>query len=149
MVALVDNPSITNAELMRFIPGPDFPTGGELVVGPGLRDAYETGSGSLTLRAAVAIEGGDAPGAADLDAGAGDAASGAKRRRGGGGKGGAGGAAGGRQLLVVSEVPYQCNKAALVAQIAELVEAKAVEGVADVRDESDRTGARGLADERH
>ncbi|GBF90404.1 DNA gyrase subunit A, partial [Raphidocelis subcapitata] len=161
LVALAGDPEITTDALMRHVPGPDFPTGGELVVGPGIKEAYETGSGSLLLRARITIEGAD-PGPRG-----GGGAGAARRRKGAaaGGRGGAAaaaaegeeegagaGAAAGRQLIVVTEVPYQVNKAELASKIAELaelaskiaelVEAKTIEGVADVRDESDRTGVR-------
>ncbi|KAI8463558.1 MAG: DNA gyrase, A subunit [Monoraphidium minutum] len=147
LVALVKDPDISVAALMQHIPGPDFPTGGELVVGPGVKEAYETGNGSVLLRARIGIEGDAAP--------RGGTAKGRRGRKGSAAAAAAeeeeeaaaaaaagGGGGNGRQLIVVTEMPYQVNKAELTVKIAELVEAKTIEGVADVRDESDRTGVR-------
>jgi DNA gyrase subunit A len=105
---LIEDPATSLEELMRIIPGPDFPTGGLILGRSGIRNAFETGRGSIPLRARAAIE---------------------EMR-------------GGRSQIVVSEIPYQVNKATLIEKIAELVRAKAVEGISDLRDESDRDGLR-------
>lgn len=106
LVAMIDNPVITLDEVMRHLPGPDFPTGGKLSK-RGIREAYATGRGSLKVRAKVRIE-----------------------------------EKGQRPVLVVTEIPYQVNKAGLIAQIAALVKAKKVEDIVALRDESDRQGLR-------
>ncbi len=109
LVALIDNPEITIVELMKFIKGPDFPTGGTIAgVGGGLRQMYETGRGSFIVRGKVVFE--------EVKAG--------------------------RDRLVITEIPYQVNKANLVERIAELVREKKIAGIADLRDESDREGMR-------
>ena len=112
VIAQIDNPDITNEELMGYIPGPDFPTGGILLNTPEIRDAYETGKGKLTLRARTHLEDGTA----------------------------------GRKLIVITEIPYQVNKAAMLEKILRLSEEKkAVLGcIYDIRDESDRTGMRAV-----
>ena len=102
------NPDTSLDELMRIVPGPDFPTGGLILGRAGIRSAFETGRGSIVLRARAEIE---------------------EIRR-------------DRQAIVVTEMPYQVNKANLLERIAELVRAKQVEGVSDLRDESDRVGMR-------
>jgi DNA gyrase subunit A len=108
LVAVIDNPQVSVAELMKLIPGPDFPTGGSVVGLDGIRQAYETGRGSFTIRGKVVFE--------EVKAG--------------------------RDRLVITEIPYQVNKASLVERIAELVREKKIQGVADLRDESDREGMR-------
>ena len=107
-VALIDNPAITLDEMLKIIPGPDFPTGGIILGRAGIRSAYETGRGSLIMRAKVDIE---------------------EIRN-------------DRQAIVVTEIPYQVNKATMVEKIAELVREKRIEGISDLRDESDREGYR-------
>lgn len=107
-VALIDNPAITLDEMIKIIPGPDFPTGGIILGRAGIRSAYETGRGSLIMRAKVEIE---------------------EIRN-------------DRQAIIVSEIPYQVNKATMVEKIAELVRDKRIEGISDLRDESDREGYR-------
>ena len=107
-LALIANPGLTLEELMKIVPGPDFPTGALILGRSGIRAAFETGRGSIPLRARAEIE---------------------EMR-------------GGRQAIAVSEIPYQVNKATLLEKIAELVRAKAVEGISDLRDESDRSGMR-------
>jgi DNA gyrase subunit A len=109
LVALIDNPDISVSELMTFLPGPDFPTGGFVHGKEGLKDAYETGRGSIQLRARSFIE---------------------KRKK------------GDREDIIISEIPFQVNKARLIERIAELVQEKKIEGISDVRDESDRDGMR-------
>ncbi len=95
-------------ELMRFLPGPDFPTGGVIVGTEGIRQAYSTGKGRLVLRGVAHIEEGR----------------------------------GGRQHIVITEIPYQVNKAALITRIADLARQGRIDGIADLRDESDREGIR-------
>ncbi|WP_336276740.1 DNA gyrase subunit A [Bartonella sp. CB178] len=107
-VALIDNPNITLDEVIEIIPGPDFPTGGIILGRSGIRLAYETGRGSIIMRAKVDIE---------------------EIRN-------------GRQAIIVSEIPYQVNKAAMIEKVAELVREKRIEGISDLRDESDRDGYR-------
>ena len=108
VLALTHNPDITIAELMQHIPGPDFPTAGEILGRSGIRRAYETGRGSITMRAKAEIE--------TLK--------------------------NGRERILVHEIPYQVNKARLVEKIADLVRDKKIEGITDLRDESDRNGMR-------
>ncbi len=102
------NPDVTIDELMEIIPGPDFPTSGLILGRSGIRKAYQTGRGSITLRAKVEIE----------DRG------------------------NGKQSIIVNEIPYQVNKAKLIEKIAELARDKKIEGITDLRDESDRNGMR-------
>ncbi|UNL85040.1 DNA gyrase subunit A [Priestia koreensis] len=108
VLELSKNPEITIPELMDIIPGPDFPTGGQILGRSGIRRAYETGKGSITVRAKVTIE--EKPN--------------------------------GRETIIVSELPYQVNKAKLIEKIAELVRDKKIDGITDLRDESDREGLR-------
>ncbi|PWW08853.1 DNA gyrase subunit A [Paenibacillus cellulosilyticus] len=105
--ALIVNPEITSIELMNYIKGPDFPTYGYVMGQSGIRQAYTTGRGSVTMRAKATIE-----------------------------------ENGGKARIIVHELPYQVNKARLVEKIAELVREKKVEGITDLRDESDRNGMR-------
>ncbi|EJF90104.1 DNA gyrase subunit A [Bartonella melophagi] len=107
-IALIDDPSITLDEMIKIIPGPDFPTGGIILGCSGIRSAYETGRGSIIMRAKVDIE---------------------EIRN-------------NRQAIIVSEIPYQINKATMIEKIAELVRDKRIDGVSDLRDESDRDGYR-------
>ncbi len=107
-LALIANPDMTLEEIMQIVPGPDFPTGGLILGRAGIRQAFETGRGSVIMRARAAIE---------------------EMR-------------GGRSLIAISEIPYQVNKSVLIERIAELVRSKQVEGVSDLRDESDRDGMR-------
>ncbi|MFI4999451.1 MAG: DNA gyrase subunit A [Reyranellales bacterium] len=106
--ALIDNPELTVPQLMEFVPGPDFPTGGIILGRNGIRAGFELGRGSLIMRAKTRIEEGR----------------------------------GGRESIIVSEIPYQENKARLHERIAEVVRDKKVEGIAEIRDESDRDGVR-------
>jgi len=109
LIALVDQPALTIEELMRFIPGPDFPTGG-FICGQGpIRDAYREGRGILTLRGRAAVETDEK---------------------------------GGRSAIIVTEIPFQVNKARLIERIAELVNERKLDGISDLRDESDRDGMR-------
>ena len=106
--AYVDNPDITIEDLIRIVPGPDFPTGGLILGYGGAKNAYLTGRGSIMMRAKCTIE---------------------EIRK-------------DREAIVVHEIPYQVNKAMLVQKIAELVKEKKIEGISDIRDESDRQGVR-------
>lgn len=108
VLAVSKDPEITTAELMEIIPGPDFPTGGLILGRSGIRKAYETGRGSITLRAKVVIEQ----------------------------------KANGKEVIIVNEIPYQVNKAKLIEKIAELAREKKIDGITDLRDESDRKGMR-------
>lgn len=105
---LVDNPDATVEDLIKLIPGPDFPTGGSILGTEGIISAYSSGRGRILIRAKAHIE---------------EAARGAFH-------------------IVVTELPYQVNKARLIERIAELVKDKRIEGIRDVRDESDRSGIR-------
>jgi DNA gyrase subunit A len=107
-IALIDTPSLTTEGLLPFVKGPDFPTGALMFNGPGIKQAYLTGRGSITLRAR-----------AEIEAFKGD-----------------------RERIIVTELPYQVNKAKLIEKIADLVRDKKIEGISDLRDESDRTGMR-------
>ncbi len=107
-VALIDRPDMTVEDLMEFIPGPDFPTGGIILGRTGIRQAYHTGRGSVIMRGRVKTE--------QMKAG--------------------------REALIISEIPFQVNKATMVERIGELVREKKVEGISEVRDESDRDGYR-------
>ncbi len=113
LIALIDNPDLPDKKLFELIPGPDFPTGGEIVGNSGIREAYTTGRSGISLRGIAQIE--------EIQAGRG--------RR-------------GRTAIVVTELPYQVNKAAWIEKVAELVNQGRIEGIADIRDESDRDGMR-------
>ena len=108
LTALIDNPQMTIADLMKIIPGPDFPTAGSIHGTEGIRSAYNTGKGVIQIRAKVDIEtfGKD------------------------------------RERIVVTELPYQVNKAKLIEKIADLVRNKQITGISDLRDESSREGIR-------
>ncbi|GAA0608478.1 DNA topoisomerase (ATP-hydrolyzing) subunit A [Virgibacillus siamensis] len=109
VLAVSRNPEITIDELMEnYIHGPDFPTSGEILGRSGIRKAYETGKGSITIRAKTNIEE----------------------------------HANGKSTIIATELPYQVNKARLIEKIAELVREKRIDGITDLRDESDRTGLR-------
>ncbi|WP_044748973.1 DNA gyrase subunit A [Bacillus alveayuensis] len=108
VLALSKDPDITVAQLMEIIPGPDFPTAGQIIGKGGIRKAYETGRGTITVRAKVEIEE----------------------------------TSNGKQSIIVTELPYQVNKAKLIEKIADLVREKKIEGISDLRDESDRNGMR-------
>ncbi|GLI71075.1 hypothetical protein VaNZ11_015993 [Volvox africanus] len=153
--ALISDPWVSTEQLMQHVRGPDFPTGGEIVVGPELLQAYDTGKGSVVVRGKATVERlGGGGGAADDGAAAAVAAvaTGRGRRRRGAVAatatyaGEEGPAAGRREQIVISELPYQVFKSDLVAAIAELIESKQLEGASDVRDESDRTGVRVVVD---
>ncbi len=107
-VYMIDNPECTVEDLMQFIKGPDFPTGGLILGHSGIRAAYHTGRGRVLMRARTEVE------AMALN----------------------------RQRIVITEIPYMVNKAKMVEKIAELVHEKRVDGISDIRDESDRNGMR-------
>ena len=107
-IALIDQPDCTLADVMQYIPGPDFPTGGSILGRKGILDAYQTGRGSVMMRGKTHIE---------------------ENKK-------------DRSAIIITEVPYQVNKARLVERIAELVNLKEIEGISDLRDESDRHGVR-------
>ncbi len=108
VLAVSHDPEITIPELIDIIPGPDFPTGAMILGRSGIRKAYETGRGSIKVRAKVEIE--------------------TKSN--------------GKEVIIVNEIPYQVNKAKLIERIAELVREKKIDGITDLRDESDRRGLR-------
>ncbi|WP_296590410.1 DNA gyrase subunit A [Roseibium sp.] len=107
-IAIMENPAMSLEELMEIVPGPDFPTGGMILGRSGIRNAFQTGRGSIVMRAKVDIE---------------------EVRK-------------DRNALIVTEIPYQVNKSTMIEKIAELVRDKRVEGISDIRDESDRSGMR-------
>ena len=109
IIYFIRTPKATLEELMQFIPGPDFPTGGYIFGLDGIKSAYSTGKGIIRLRARAMIE------------------------KGRGNE---------RDRIVITEIPYQVNKSRLLENIAELVNNKRIEGIADIRDESDREGMR-------
>ncbi|MGO4498158.1 DNA gyrase subunit A [Paenibacillus sp. 2RAB27] len=104
---MIENPDVTPMELMQAIKGPDFPTAGFILGREGIRSAYTTGRGSVTMRARTVIEENN-----------------------------------NKARIIVNELPYQVNKARLVEKIAELVREKKIDGITDLRDESDRNGMR-------
>ena len=108
LIKVIENPEVTIDELMTVIPGPDFPTRGYIYGRGGIREAYTTGRGIITLRAKAHVE---------------------KMR-------------GGREAIIVTELPYQVNKASLMEKIGELVRDKKIEGISERRDESSREGIR-------
>ncbi|MBW4644699.1 MAG: DNA topoisomerase (ATP-hydrolyzing) subunit A [Goleter apudmare HA4340-LM2] len=112
MVALIHNPEITDLQLIQYIHGPDFPTGAQILGTAAIREAYTTGRGSITMRGVANIETIEQRGRPE------------------------------REAIIITELPYQTNKAALIEKIAELVNDKRIDGIADIRDESDRDGMR-------
>ncbi|NJM68927.1 MAG: DNA topoisomerase (ATP-hydrolyzing) subunit A [Scytonema sp. RU_4_4] len=112
LVALIQNPEITDIQLMQYIHGPDFPTGSQILGTAAIKEAYTTGRGSITMRGVATIETIEQRGRPD------------------------------REAIIITELPYQTNKAALIEKIAEMVNEKRIEGIADIRDESDRDGMR-------
>ncbi len=107
-LAVLDNPDITISEIMQHLPGPDFPTAGIILGRSGIRQAYETGRGSILIRGRVDTE---------------------EMR-------------GNREAIIITEIPYQVNKQTMIEKMAELVRDKRIEGISDIRDESDRHGIR-------
>lgn len=110
LCALIHNPEATLQELLEYMPGPDFPTGGIIMGNQGILDAYRSGQGRIVVRGKTDVE--------LLDS---------KTKR---------------NAVIIKEIPYQTNKASLVEKIAELVEDKNLDGISDIRDESDRSGMR-------
>lgn len=108
IIAYIDNRDITIKELMQFIKGPDFPTGGVIYGYEGVREAFETGRGRIVVRGESNFEVDD----------------------------------GGRDVIVVTSIPYQVNKSEMIKRTADLINDKKIEGIYDIRDESDRTGIR-------
>ena len=108
VAAVIDNPEIELKELMNYITGPDFPTGGIIFGKKGIRDAFSTGRGKITVRSKFTLETTKA----------------------------------GKDRIIVTEIPYMVNKSNLIIKIAELVKNKKIEGISDLRDESDRDGMR-------
>jgi DNA gyrase subunit A len=113
LIALIDNPSISIHQLMDFITGPDFPTGAFICGRAGIREAYETGRGSILMRSKTEIE---------------------KSKK------------ANRESIIITEIPYQQNKASLIEKIALLIKDKKIESISEVRDESDRRGMRIVLD---
>jgi DNA gyrase subunit A len=105
---LLDNPEVEIADLMKCVKGPDFPTGGIICGREGIKDAFMTGRGKVTLRGKVGIE---------------------KQKN-------------GKDFIIITEIPYQVNKSNLVSAIADQVQNKSVDGITDIRDESDKDGIR-------
>ncbi len=110
--SIIKNPLIEDEELFEIIKGPDFPTGGQILGRDGIKETFKSGRGSITMRGVADIEQIKSPGRAEKDA------------------------------VIITELPFQTNKAALIERIAELVNDKKLEGISDIRDESDRDGMR-------
>ncbi len=113
VIALIKKPNLSNEQLLEIIPGPDFPTGGEVLLGSGLRETYIKGKGSIPMRGLTHIE--------EIQPGKG------KHRR---------------SAIIITELPYQLSKAGWIEKVAELVNDGKINGIADIRDESDREGMR-------
>jgi len=109
---LIENPNLEEKELFELIKGPDFPTGGQILGRNGIQETYKTGRGSITMRGVADIQQIKNPGRPDKDA------------------------------VIITELPFQTNKAGLIERIADLVNEKKLEGISDIRDESDRDGMR-------
>ena len=107
-MAIIENPDLSEEELMEIVPGPDFPTGALIMGRAGIRDAFRTGRGSVMMRAKAEVQ------------------TTAKNR----------------EQIIITEIPYQVNKAQLLERVGELVREKTIEGISDIRDESDRKGMR-------
>ena len=110
--AIIKNPSTEDKELFELIKGPDFPTGGQILGRDGIKETFKSGKGSITMRGVADIEQIKSPGRAEKDA------------------------------VIITELPFQTNKAALIERIADLVNEKRLDGISDIRDESDRDGMR-------
>lgn len=113
LIALIDQPELSDEKLWEFIPGPDFPTGGEIVGNSGIREAYTSGKGGIVLRGVAKIE--------EIIP-----AKGSKRRT----------------AIIITELPYQVNKSGWIEKVADLVNQGRLQGISDLRDESDREGMR-------
>ena len=109
---LINNPEMEDKELLELIKGPDFPTGGQILGYEGIKETYKYGKGSITMRGVADIQQIKSPGRPEKDA------------------------------VIITELPFQTNKAALIERIADLVNEKRLEGISDIRDESDRDGMR-------
>ena len=109
---LIRNPQMEDKELFEFIKGPDFPTGGQILGYEGIKETYKYGKGSITMRGVADIQQIKSPGRPEKDA------------------------------VIITQLPFQTNKAALIERIADLVNEKKLEGISDIRDESDRDGMR-------
>ncbi|HIK33507.1 MAG TPA: DNA topoisomerase 4 subunit A [Oscillatoriales cyanobacterium M59_W2019_021] len=114
LVALIDRPDLPDEKLLELIPGPDFPTGGEIYGSQGIEEAYKTGRGSITVRGVVSLE---------------EVSTGRTRRS-------------MREALIVTEFPFQVSKSGWIEKVADLVNHGKLEGISDIRDESDRDGIR-------
>ena len=108
IIYILENPEAEIKDLLRYVKGPDFPTGGVICGKTGIKDAYNTGRGKVTVRARATVE---------------------HQKN-------------GKDMIVINEIPYQVQKAALIGVIAELVDDKKIEGISDIRDESDKDGMR-------
>ncbi|MDX9720224.1 MAG: DNA gyrase subunit A [Myxococcota bacterium] len=115
VIAIIEQPKLSFSELMAFIPGPDFPTGGTIHGRQGIVEAYRTGRGVVRVRAKTHVED-------DVN---------------------------GREAIIITELPYQVNKARLIEKMAQLVHEKRIEGIHDLRDESDRSGMRVVIELKH
>ncbi|MEG4204966.1 DNA topoisomerase 4 subunit A [Microcoleus sp. Pol7_A1] len=113
LIALIENPELSDEKLIELIPGPDFPTGGEIVATEGIVDAYTKGRGSIAVRGVAGVE--EVPGNRKVRT---------------------------KTAIVVTEFPFQVNKAAWIEKVAELVNSGRLDGISDLRDESDREGIR-------
>ena len=113
LIAIIKKPSLSEDKLLKFIPGPDFPTGGEILISHGIKETYTKGRGSITMRGITHIE--------EINPGKG------KHKRNG---------------IIITELPYQLNKASWIEKLADLVNNGKINGIADIRDESDRDGMR-------
>ncbi|AZB72912.1 DNA gyrase/topoisomerase IV subunit A [Synechococcus elongatus] len=113
LIALIDRPQLSDRDLLRYVPGPDFPTGGEVIDARGIIDAYSEGRGSIPVRGVARVE--------EIQPAKG-------RHR--------------RPVIIVSELPYQVSKAGWIEKVADLVNDGKLQGIADIRDESDREGMR-------
>ena len=114
LIALIDKPDLADEKLWQLIPGPDFPTGGEIVETKGIEETYRTGRGIIKVRGIAKVE---------------KLVSGKRRRK-------------EKGAIVITELPYQVNKAAWIEKVADLVNQGRIEGISDIRDESDRNGMR-------
>ncbi len=112
LMALIADPELNDQDVFKIIPGPDFPTGGQILGRSGIKETYLSGKGSITMRGVAEVETIENPGRPDRDA------------------------------VVITQLPYQTNKAALIERIAYMVNDKKLEGISDIRDESDRDGMR-------
>lgn len=112
LLLILDNQDCSTADLMQFVKGPDFPTGGSVYVGKGLYDALDSGRGSVKIRAKIVLE---------------------ERKK-------------GQESLVIKEIPYGLNKSVLVEKIAALINERKIDGISDLRDESNHNGIRVVID---